>query len=232
MTLRTFLLSLMIAFVSFGCSKETNAGKIGFWPWFESRESEFADLFSYETGAAAQNDEQVQQKIEAAVKELGDRLREIHPEFSPFFGSSEGTNELTVSVHGHAEHFKAVDDFIASAPKIGRWKFIALKQPLSLDPDTEIQSGGVKLKVRDWLYAKTRNPRGTFDFVVYVPAKVSDDEAGFQRLFKSLIMDFLGERLASGVVGTVTVRELTADIPAGLSPFTGIFQDASGEAGK
>ena len=134
---------------------------------------------------------------------------------------------MIVTVHGQAEHFKAVDDFIASAPQIDGWKFVALKKPLSLDADVEIQSGSAKLKVGDWRYAKTKNTEGSFDFVIYVPNKVSDDSEGFDRLFTRLTMDFLGERFASSAVGEVTVRQLTDDAPDELLPFVGIHKDVS-----
>jgi hypothetical protein len=210
-------------------SQET-ATESGFWSWFGSRESEFAKLFSYETGAAAKDDLQLQKRIEDTVREIAAKLQEIHPQFSPFFGFSDGTNRMIVTVHGQTEHFNAVDAFISSAPKIGGWKFVALKQPLSFGAETAIQSGSAKLKVGDWRYAKSRNSNGAFDFVIYVPNKISDDPEGFKRLFTRLTMDFLGERFASIVLGEVAVRELTDDTPEGLLPFVDIYKDVSREA--
>jgi hypothetical protein len=232
MLLRTIILPLLIAMALPAYSQDANATKSGFWPWFESRQSEFAKLFSYQTGAAAQNDPKLQKKIEDTIGEVADKLRKVHPEFSPFFGFSDGANKMIVTVHGQTEHFKPVDAFIASAPKIDGWKFIALKQPLSLGADTEIQSGSAKLKVGDWRYAKTKNSDGAFDFVIYVSNKVSDDPEGFKRLFTRLTMDFLGERFASIAVGAVTVRELTVDAPEGLLPFVDIYKDVSHEVNK
>jgi len=118
-------------------SDESKDAKSAFWPWFQTRESEFAKLFSYETGAAAQDDPKLQKKIEDTVGEVGAKLRSVHPEFSPFFGFSGGSNEMIITVHGQAEHFKAVDDFVDSAPEIKGWKFVALKKPLSLGADTD-----------------------------------------------------------------------------------------------
>lgn len=232
MILRTITLPLFIAMALPACSEDSKATKTGFWPWFQTRESEFAKLFSYETGAAALDNPKLQKKIEDTVSEVGTKLRIVHPEFSPFFGFSGGSNEMIVTVHGQAEHFKAVDDFIASAPKIDGWKFVALKKPLSLGADTEIQSGSTKLKVGDWRYAKTKKADGSFNFVIYVPNKVSDDPEGFDRLFTRLTMDFLGERFASSAIGEVTVRQLTEDAPDGLLPFVDIHKDVSGEISK
>jgi len=209
------------------CSDKPETTDTGFWPWFESQESELADLFSYETGAAAQDDPELQKKIEDTVAEVGGRLREEHPQFSPFFGFSEGTNKLIITVNGQADHFTAVDEFIASAPEIEGWSFIALKQPLTLGADTEIQSGTAKLKVGDWRYSKTKKEDGSFDFVIYVPNQVSDDPEGFERLFTQLTTDFLGERFASTAMGDIKVLQLTDDAPDGLLPFIDIHKDVS-----
>ena len=227
MNLRTLILPFFVAMVLPACSDKTEKTDSGFWPWFESREAEFADLFSYETGAAAQKDPELQKKIEATVTEVGDKLREVNSEFSPFFGFSDGTNQLFLTVNGQSEHFEAVDTFIASAPEFDGWEFVALKQPLSLGADTEIQSGTAKLKVGDWRYTKTENADGAFDFAIYVPNKVSDDPEGFKRLFTQLTTDFLGERFASTVLGDISVQELTDDAPEGLLPFIDIHDDVS-----
>ena len=227
MILRTITLVILSLTVFPACSEKTEATDIGFWPWFESREAELADFFSYETRAANQDDPGFQKKTEDTVAEVGEKLREVHPEFSPFFGYSDGTNKLFITVHGQAEHFTAVDEFIASAPEIDGWTFIALKQPLSLGADTEVQSGTAKLKAGDWHYTKTKNADGSFDFVIYIPNQVSDDPEGFERLFSRLATDFLGERFASTVMGDIRVNQLTDDAPDGLLPFIDIHADVS-----
>ena len=232
MNLRNLILPFIIASMIPACSDTAKKTDAGFWPWFESRHSEFADLFSYETGAAAQKNPELQKKIENAVGEVGDKLREVNSEFSPFFGFSDGTNQMFLTVNGQAEHFEAVDAFIASAPEIDGWEFIALKQPLKLGADTEVQSGTAKLKVGDWRYAKTQNRDDLFDLAIYVPNKVSDDPEGFTRLFKQLTRDFLGERFASTVLGEISVRELNDDAPEGLLPFIDIHNDVNQATNK
>jgi hypothetical protein len=227
MTLRTIATLFLIAMAIPAYSDESKDATSAFWSWFQTRESEFAKLFSYESGAAAKADPKLQKKIGDTVGEVGAKLRSVHPEFSPFFGFSGGSNEMIITVHGQAEHFKVVDEFIASAPEIKGWKFVALKKPLSLGADTEIQSGSAKLKVGDWRYTKTKNAAGSFDFVIYVPNKVSDNPEGFDRLFTRLTMDFLGERFAAIAIGVVTVRQLAEDAPEGLLPFVNIHKDVS-----
>jgi len=227
---RALTRSLLCVLLLTACSDQADSSKAGFWPWFEARDPELADLFSYDTRVAHQDDPEFQGKTNDAVDEVGAKLREVHPEFSPFFGFSDGTDKLFVTVHGQAEHFDAVDEFIAAAPEIEGWTFIALKQPLNLGADTEIQTGTTKMKVGDWHYSKTRNRDGSFDFVIHVPHEVSDDPEGFESLFTQLTSDFLGERFASTAVGEIKVVQQTDDAPVGLLPFADIHADVSQSA--
>ena len=87
MNLRTITLLLLIAMTIPVWSQDSKAAKAAFWPWFQTRESEFSKLFSYEAGAAAQDDPKLQKKIEDTVGEVGAKLRSVHPEFSPFLDS-------------------------------------------------------------------------------------------------------------------------------------------------
>jgi len=232
MNLRTITALFLIAMVIPAYSDESKDTSSAFWSWFQTRESEFAKLFSYEIGAAAQDDRALQKKIQDTVGEVGTKLRSVHPEFSPFFGFSGGSNEMIITVHGQAKHFEAVDSLVDSAPSIKGWKFVALKKPLSLGVETEIQSGSAKLKVGDWRYTKTKNAEGTFDFVIFIPNKISDDPEGFDRLFTRLTIDFLGERFASSALGEVTVQQFTEDSPDELLPFVDIHKDVSAEKPK
>ena len=231
MRFRVLSLPLICAALLSSCSDKPEEQAEGFWPWFESRKTELAKLFSYESGVAAQDDPALQQKIQDTVKEVGDKLREEHPEFYPYFGYAKGANELIITVHGQTEYFDAVDAFVASAPKIQGWTFIALKPPSPFTPTTEIRTGNVQLKAGDWLYSKSRGIDGTFDFVIYIPNQVSDDPKGYGRLFVQLITDALGERFASKAMGGIQVLPLTDDAPKDLLPFTGMYEDVSKAAG-
>ncbi|GHC68064.1 hypothetical protein [Roseibacillus persicicus] len=196
-----------------------------FWDWFELRGDRMAELFSYETGAKAQDDPKLQKKIEDGVGFVGDKMREVNPMFSPFFGFANGENTLTVTVHGDAEYFDDVDRFIAAAPKIKSWNFVALKQPRKMAPEMEIQTGSFKLKVGDWNYSKVKTKSGAFDFTIFVPNKVSDDQEGFDRLFVQVLTDTLGERLGNTVIGKVRTVQSPKELPEGLLPFTDIGAD-------
>jgi|GEM_PF-5666027 len=230
MSPRTLILSISIAIGLSACSGNKPAATDHFWSWFKSREAEFAELFSYDTRVAARSDATLQKKTKDTINGVREMLRTVHPEFSPFFGVSNGTNELVVTVNGQSELFETVDGFIASAPPIDGWKFTALKQPLSLAAETEIRSGTVQLKVDDFRYTKSRNANESYDFTIHVPAKVSDDPEGFLNLFTRLTMDFLGERLASTVVGKIDVVELSDASAQDLLPLVDIHADVSRDA--
>lgn len=226
MSLRLLILPLLfIAITLPAFSKTPNEAQQAFWTWFNSRESEFAKLFSYETQSSASKNPEIRTITQKAIKEVAEKLRGINAEFSPFFGYSDGANQLTITVHGQSEHFAAVDQFIASAPKIIGWEFISLKRPLNFDAATEIKSGTVRLKLGDFRYSKSQNAEGLFDFVIYIPAKVADDPEGFERLVSSLTADLAGERLAATAIGDVSVRQLNDKSPHILHPFVDIRAD-------
>lgn len=196
-----------------------------FWEWFDLRSDQMAQLFSYETGAKAQSDPKLQKKIEDSVGFVGDKMREVNSEFSPFFGFANGENTMTVTVHGDAKYFDAVDRFIAAAPKVEGWNLVALKQPRKFAAEMEIQTGSARLRVGDWKYSKARTKTGAFDFTIYVPNKVSEDQEGFDRLFGQLLTDTLGERLGSTIIGEVQTIQNPTKPPKGLLPFTDIGTD-------
>lgn len=223
MNLRLTILCLL-AITAASCAKQGHLETEGFWPWFKTNEKAFAELFSYESQVAARSDSRIKEKSDATFNEVADRLQEVHPEFTPFFGFSNGENQLTITVNGQGEYFDAVDRFIASAPGIANWKFIALKQPLHFSADTEIRSGTVNLKIDDIRYRKTATDHGRFDFEIHIPFSVADDPEGFHRLLNHLTRDMLGERFAATAIGRITVRQ-TDDQSNQLLPFTDIYSD-------
>lgn len=227
MNFRAFALPIVAVAALSACSKNPKTKQGEFWLWFQNHRAEFSELFNYTTQAAGRNDSKIQKKTETTVEEIGVKLREIHPEFSPFLGFADGLNEMTVTVNGQSKYFEAVDLFVSSAPAIDGWKFIALKQPLKLSADTEIQSGTAKLRVGDFRYTKSTNGNGSFDFVIQIPAKVSEDPDGFKRLLTQITMDLLGERLASTAVGIVTVVQLTDPTSSESLPLINIQADVS-----
>ena len=225
MKLLQSVLIYLAAFCNLGYADVSAESAGEFWAWFEKHESELAKLFSYETGAKAENDPKLQKKIEDTVGLVGERVRNVHPSFSPFFGYADEQNSMTITVHGEAEFFEDVDRFIELAPKQVGWKLIALKQPRVFAPEMEIQTGNTRLKVGDWNYSKTKSKDGKFNFVIYVPNKVSDDPEGFNALFMQLMQDSLGERLANTAVESIKVAQNPSPLPPGLIPFSQIVPD-------
>jgi len=145
--------------------------------------------------------------------------------FSPFFGYRNGTNELMITVGGQKQYFASVEQFVATAPKISGWTFIALKPPLNFDADTEIKSGSVTLKLGDMRYTRQPEGEGSFTFTVFVPSDTSIDPDGFRRLCSRLIEDSLGERLAATAIHSVEVRQLTPTNQTGLHEFIHVHRD-------
>jgi hypothetical protein len=224
------LISLLALLVfSAGCAKTKSAGDATteFWTWFAAHSAEYASLFSYEQHAAAPNNSEREKLVAQAVADTASRLRRINPEFSPFFGYSNGTNKLIITVGGQKEFFAAADQLVFGAPKIPGWTFIALKPPQDLDGNTEIKSGSVSIKLGDMRYTRQPQGDGSFAFTVFVPFDVSSDPDGFRRLCSRLIEDSLGERLAATAIRGVEVRQLDATSKAGLFEFIHVHREIS-----
>lgn len=217
--LATFI--LMIASSVYG---QTNADK-EFWDWFTGQAPEYRKLFSYERQVAHGDNPADQQQVEQTVKEIGRRLRQVHPKFTPYLGEANGQNELIISVRSEKEAFARVDQFVAQAPAIAGWKAIALRSPMKVDAKTQIRSGSVDLKIGDMQYTAQQQPGGAWAFTIYLPAKVSDDPEGFQQLAASLLRDLLGERLAATAVHSVKVQPLPAPPSANPSRFVDVHRN-------
>ncbi len=227
--LATMRLLLILACVMFatGCSKHNSAGDATteFWTWFAANSSEYARLLSYEENAASPDDPKRQKRVEQVVSDTATHLRRIHPQFSPFFGYSEDTNKLMITVFGEKQFFGEVDRFVSTAPKIAGWSFVALKPPLTFSADTEIKSGSVTLKLGDMRYSRQAQADGSFAFTIFVPSNVSSDPDGFRQLCTRLLEDSLGERVAATAIHSVEVRQLDANSPTGLLEFIQVHRD-------
>ena len=70
---------------------------------------------------------------------------------------------------------------------IDGWTFVALKPPLNVGSDSEVQSGSVSLKPGEMRYLRKARGDGSFDFTVFVPSRVSDDPDGYRRLLEQSV---------------------------------------------
>jgi len=95
-----------------------------FWTWFIRNELELCDIRSSE---------------DPILEVLLDRLQQIHAGFFFEISINADPHELIISAAGKRELFSTVDEFVAGAPQIPSWKFIALKPPQGFDFVTTYQ---------------------------------------------------------------------------------------------
>lgn len=94
-----------------------------FWNWFVQHEPEFYRLVKTQGDVAG----------EFLGKALP-RLREIREGFHLLTGMpDEEVVELIFSANGDLKNMVFIDEIVAAAPELGRWKFIALRQTMDLE---------------------------------------------------------------------------------------------------
>ncbi|MDJ0943548.1 MAG: hypothetical protein QNJ30_08790 [Kiloniellales bacterium] len=88
-----------------------------FWQWFRSAEARLREAHG---GGTA--------KLEAAVNEIGDRLRRVHPELCFEYGQADdGVYELILSAGGIRSLFPAVAALRQAAPEVPGWRIVAFR---------------------------------------------------------------------------------------------------------
>ncbi len=118
----------------FGQKKElpaTISGNNGFWTWFISKEHVFFSNVNRK------------QKAGATLQLILDQLQKIHPNIFALIGMPDGnTAELILTADGDIKTVAFIDDIIAAAPQIARWKFTSLKPAIGFE-DCKIEMNGL-----------------------------------------------------------------------------------------
>ncbi len=89
-----------------------------FWSWFIRNEIELSNSRSAD---------------DPILDTLLAELQEIHSEFFFEIGTNFEPHELIITAEGKRNLFPVVDEFVAGAPRIPAWKFIALKPAQGFD---------------------------------------------------------------------------------------------------
>ena len=89
----------------------------GFWQWFLSAEARLRDAHGGDMA-----------ELEAAVNEIGERLRWVHPELCFEYGmGDDGVYELILSAGGIRSLFPAVAALKQAAPEVPGWRIVAFR---------------------------------------------------------------------------------------------------------
>jgi hypothetical protein len=174
-----------------------------FWEWFSRNNKEYLELNN-------------KTKKEAAywLHELNAHLRA----YFKFFGycmalPEKGIARLTITVHGKAMHFKKVESFVATAPEIPGWAFIALEEPMPIDflLEKEIKAAGID--PGEFSFSFTSDDPEDSNIIIYHPLCTEENLRAFMNLAYEAIYNLLGERSFGLDLGLVEVANLSeADV--------------------
>src|SRR5688572_11612622 len=155
----------------------TKLSKRHFWEWFKRHNKEFLELHKKSSKEVTFWEQQLNAHLQA---------------YYTFFGCSvvlykTGSAWLTISVNGMHEHFKKVDEFVASAPDIPGWNIRALEDPMPIDyllKELMEQSG---MDPRECNFSFTGKDEK--DIIVYHPLYTKGNELLFLLLAREAIFN-------------------------------------------
>jgi hypothetical protein len=163
-----------------------------FWDWFLAHEPEIS--------AMEHRDDRLMDEIHAALcaynEALGFELSDEH----------DGMRELIISAMSDPTVFDAVDQLVAEAPALSRWRFTALKPPRGFDFAFDGDSVHLEPKTMVFQPLRSETKPGVLGLRVYLP--ISNITPAIETAVRRVIEIGLGER-ASSQIEAIDTETLT-----------------------
>lgn len=132
-----------------------------FWVWFSKHEQQFFN--AVKKGTNIEND---------FFKELSPKLNELKDSLYFLTGmNSDSKAELILTPDGDVKNIVFVEELVAAAPILSRWKFTALKPELNIN-DVNIDMAGLKFSADNIHFTGLSNPFKPDDIHI----KITHDE--------------------------------------------------------
>ncbi|MBL8954542.1 MAG: hypothetical protein JNK82_27430 [Myxococcaceae bacterium] len=174
------MISLAIALVLCGPAKG------GFWEWFQKNEARLAD-------AAAKNPVAVMGEIQDELEKTEDDLRvELMLDATP---------SLVITADGNASLFADARRVAGAAPKLKRWKVVALRPRRAWVADLEVE--GRKFGIADFSWRELGRATGKIDLELAIRGRT---DANAEQVDKAafLVLDVvLGEADTENKIGVI-----------------------------
>lgn len=179
-----------------------------FWEWFSRNNKEYLGLNA-----------KTKKEANYWLNELNAHLRA----YFKFFGYAlalpeNGIARLTVTVHGKAMHFNKVESFVATAPEIPDWNFMALEEPAPIDLclEKEIKAAGIDPRECSFSF-ESDDPECT-DIIVYHPLYTIEKLRLFLNLVYEAVYNVLGERSFGLDLGCLQIANLSEAVTEDIYP--------------
>ncbi len=172
-----------------------------FWKWFSVNQSNYFDI-----------DEKEQDEVQYLFNEL---LQQLHGYCSKLVfqigGKDPSVKELIISAEGNPEYFEKAEQLVYMAPRLKRWKFIALA------PATEslsaIEYDGLQVDPNNvWFSAiETREEPHLLGVCIYIDGFSANDEHRYYSIAYVILESVLGERSTALDIHYLEVAHLPAN---------------------
>ncbi len=173
-----------------------------FWRWFLTAEARLRDAHGGDAAA-----------LEAAVNEIGDRLRRVHPELCFEYGrADDGVFELILSAGGIRSLFPAVAALKQAAPEIPGWRIVGFRP--RKESCVRVQLGEAVLEPEGLWYRLTQDADHA-DLDLFVDGLTAENLEGLGGAAFLMLDAALGEYDVATRIGAIDFDALPED-PAGL----------------
>jgi len=155
-----------------------------FWKWFALNQSSYFHL-----------DEKTHDEVEYLLNELLQQLHEYCDKLVFQIGGQHPTvKELIISAEGNAEYFNIVEELVYMAPKLKKWKFIALAPATHLVQ--AIEYDGIAIDPCNVWFSpiETREEPHLLGVCIYIEGFNPEEEQRYYNVAYVILETVLGER--------------------------------------
>ena len=154
-----------------------------FWAWFSRHNDEYLDF-----------KKKSKKDFKYWLNELNAHLRAYCKSFYFAIGCDEEASVLIITANGNAKQFKKIEDFVAKAPPLAGWKFIALEGPRPIDflLQSQIEESGID--PTELLFSFDIDSANRVYLTMYHPLCNMENEELIFELGSRAVYNLLGER--------------------------------------
>lgn len=158
-----------------------------FWSWFQKTHAEYLALFSAKRSRAEQY---------YLMNELRVHLRAYCRLLSPDLTISEdfSKGEMVITAGGNWRAFKKAERFVAKAPVIPGWTFIALAPPHHHDDSPELEKARIAADVTGAWFQIDECEKETLYIIVFVKYILPKKEDDVWHYLQLTVLNLVGEK--------------------------------------
>lgn len=172
--------------------------KLHFWAWFRRNNEEYLGLKT-----------KSKKEMNYWLNELGAHLRAYSKSFYFTMEWNGQASSLIITANGNAKQFKKIEDFVAKAPMVTGWKFIALEEPRPIDFCLQKQIEKSGIDPRELFFSFDMDSAHGVYLTIYHPLCNSENEELIAQLAGDAVYNLLGERCFAAHIRGIEIANLS-----------------------